>query len=1088
MIPRESFDFLKEDVSKNAYWTLHSLPLAAQAWLALNIQHHCDHPLIWVLDSPHSLDLFFKNLDTLSSGQDTLFGYYPARETNISGQTINASAEIEQIGDRLKILQRCEQGQQPHIIATCIQAVLQPTTRPEAIRTHIHHLTLNDEIDVDHLTTQLQKEAGYSFEPEVIYPGHASLRGGILDIWPPAEEWPIRLEFFGSTLDSIRTFDPREQRSVDRLKSVMLSPAFEENTDNTLAFDFPEYLKSDTLWAWSEPDAIEQHIQLLVRESSASPPEKTNSLPDIIQLLHQRFSGKHLLIGHTTLSHTIHCEIDLLPFNDGLPHLDNTMLHPDLMEEERKKLILRLVDQSHRGQHVMLFFDTDGSRERFKELYDKRFKKRRNIGYKTGSLTEGFEVPSRKLIIIAESDLYGYRKRTPGRYEWGSKKRRAAIHAGSPIHAWQDMQPGEFVVHQEHGIGKYLGLYEIEVNGQMQEVLTIEYADNAKLYVPVSHTHLLSRYIGFGKHHPRLHRIGGKRWKTEKQHAEKAIQDLAAGLLETQATRNTLPGHAFAPDTPWQHEFEAAFPYRETEDQQKAIDSVKQDMENSRPMDRLICGDVGYGKTEVAMRAAFKTVMEGKQVAMIVPTTILAQQHYETFSERMAAYPIATEMLSRFRTRGEQAMIIEKLKAGHLDIVIGTHRLLQKDIAFKDLGLVIIDEEQRFGVEHKEYLKTMRRLVEILTLTATPIPRTLYMSLTGARDLSTIETPPQERLPIETIVTQYDETIIRKAILHELSRGGQVFFLHNRVKTIEKTTQRLQSLIPEARFAFGHGQMHEHELASVMHQFVRGEFDVLVCTTIIESGVDIPNVNTILIDRADRFGMADLYQLRGRVGRYKHQAYAYLLLPRHGQLFDTARQRVNAIRRYSSLGAGFKLALRDLEIRGAGNVLGSEQSGHIAAVGFDMYCQLLKRTIAHMKGETLPLVVNVDINFDFIDHAPGTVSDHLAAIPGEYIEDENHRINAYRSLASSSSLKDIIHIEETFRDRYGPIPEPLRRLLMISRIRVLAAQQQIQSIEVKDKKIMMMRNGHYIMQNNRFPRLSDTDTTKRIEEIMRLLE
>jgi transcription-repair coupling factor (superfamily II helicase) len=492
-----------------------------------------------------------------------------------------------------------------------------------------------------------------------------------------------------------------------------------------------------------------------------------------------------------------------------------------------------------------------------------------------------------------------------------------------------------------------------------------------KLYVPVTEAHLVSKYVGTGKARPPLNTLGGTRWAKAKAQAERAVRDVASDLLSIQAARESQPGHAFAPDAPWQREFEGAFLFEETPDQMTAIVQSKADMERPKPMDRLICGDVGFGKTEVGIRAAFKAVMDGKQVAVLVPTTVLAQQHYNTFRERMADYPVRIELLSRFRTRRVQERVVKELAVGAVDIVIGTHRLLQNDIAFKDLGLVVIDEEQRFGVMHKEKFKMLRKLVDVLTLSATPIPRTLYLALTGARDMSTIQTPPHDRLPVETIVTQYDERVIRDAIQRELNRGGQVFFLHNRVMTIETVAQKLRTLLPQARIVVGHGQMHSDDLEEVMTKFVNGEADILLSTTIIESGLDIPNANTIIIDRADRFGLSDLYQLRGRVGRYKHQAYAYLLLPRHAGLLADVRKRLSAIRQYSTLGSGFKIAMRDLEIRGAGNLLGAEQSGHITAVGFELYCQLLKQSVASLKGEKVKPRIEVEVRLDFLVMKPG---------------------------------------------------------------------------------------------------------------------
>jgi len=586
----------------------------------------------------------------------------------------------------------------------------------------------------------------------------------------------------------------------------------------------------------------------------------------------------------------------------------------------------------------------------------------------------------------------------------------------------------------------------------------------------------------------KLHRLGGRRWPREKAAAERSIADLASSLLETQAHRSLLLGHAFAPDSPWQHDFEASFPYLETPDQQKAVFAVKENMESPRPMDRLVCGDAGYGKTEVAMRAAFKAVIDEKQVAVLVPTTVLAQQHYHTFTERMAPYPVRIEMLSRFCSRSQQAEIIKGMAHGTVDIVIGTHALLQPGIQFKNLGLVITDEEQRFGVEHKERLKNVRRLVDVLTLTATPIPRTLYMSLTGARDMSLMQTPPSERMAIETIVARNSDKIVREAILREVNREGQVFYLHNRIMTIDRAKHRLERLVPEARVRIAHGRMPSSELASVMKGFAAGEFEVLLCTTLIESGMDIPRANTILIQRSDRFGIADLYQLRGRVGRSSHKAYAYLLLPSHGPIEPDARKRIGAVRKYSSLSAGFNLALRDLEIRGAGNLLGEEQSGHITAIGFGLYCQLLQRTVARLKGEPVPPIIDVDVRLDFISISSDPSSpEHSAVIPYAYIEDEFPRIEAYRKMAEASSYQDVSRLRSEFRDRFGPMPASVERLLKIAELRIAASQKHIQSVETRGGKVMLTRHNDYLMKGKRFPRLTSSMPDDQLREVINLV-
>ncbi|HAV61869.1 MAG TPA: transcription-repair coupling factor, partial [Verrucomicrobiales bacterium] len=671
-----------------------------------------------------------------------------------------------------------------------------------------------------------------------------------------------------------------------------------------------------------------------------------------------------------------------------------------------------------------------------------------------------------------------------------------------------------------------------------QECLVIQYASRdpdqppPKLYVPVTEAHLVSKYVGAGKVRPPLHQLGGTRWHKAKEQAEAAVRDLAGEMLRIQAMRDALAGHAFGADTHWQREFEASFLFEETRDQLAAIEATKTDLERPKPMDRLICGDVGYGKTEVAIRAAFKAVMGGKQVALLVPTTVLAQQHFNTFRERMSDYPVRVELLSRFRSRREQSKVIQDLAAGSVDIVIGTHRLVQKDIGFKDLGLVVIDEEQRFGVKHKEQFKLLRSMVDVLTLSATPIPRTLYLALTGARDMSTIETPPQDRLPVETIVAQFDERIVRDAIRRELNRQGQVFFLHNRVETIDAMGLRLRQLVPEARLLIGHGQMDADELEEVMTRFVNGEADVLLCTTIIESGIDIPNANTIIIDRADRFGLAQLYQLRGRVGRYKHQAFAYLLIPRHARLLTDARKRISALKQYSSLGSGFKIAMRDLEIRGAGNLLGAQQSGHITAVGFDLYCQLLSQSVSSLKGEKPKKRIEVTVRLDFISLNPaGPVRSpeppelvenliagdefHIsiprdvasyqsaeevpeedeevefdvghASLPLAYIRDSGQRVEIYRRLASVMDKPELGRLKDEVRDRFGPLPDPVEMLFTIAELKLLAAERNVSEIEVRENKVILTRNGSPLQVGGRFPRLTKREPSARLKELRRLL-
>jgi transcription-repair coupling factor (superfamily II helicase) len=640
------------------------------------------------------------------------------------------------------------------------------------------------------------------------------------------------------------------------------------------------------------------------------------------------------------------------------------------------------------------------------------------------------------------------------------------------------------------------------------------------LHVPLQESHLISRYVGLSKTKPQLGRIGSGRWEKARQAAERSTIDLAAELLRIHAEREAQPGFACPPDTAWQREFEGSFAFTETRDQLKAIADTKTDMEKTRPMDRLICGDVGFGKTEVAIRAAFKSVQSGRQVALLVPTTVLAQQHLNTFRERMAGYPIAVEMVSRFRTRAEQKKILEAAAAGQVDILIGTHRLLQADVKFRELGLVVIDEEQRFGVKHKEAFKRMRATVDVLSMSATPIPRTLYMALTGARDLSVIETAPTNRHPIQTIVKTYDEQIVVDAIRHEIRRGGQVFYLHNRIMTIELVAARLRQLLPDLTIGVGHGQMDADDLEHIMTDFVAAKYQVLICTTIIESGLDIPNCNTIIIEGADRFGLSQLYQLRGRVGRFKHQAYAYLLLHRHTKLLEIARERLSAMRQHNQLGAGFRIAMRDLELRGAGNLLGSEQSGHIVGVGFELYCQLLRQSVARLKGDKTAAAIRASVKLDFVFVGDGTpreannrgrhvdsytairdaedaanegpaVDPIQARIPSAYVNETRLRIDFYRKLALADTLPAVKQIEADLRDRFGKFGDEVRALLLITEIRIRAEQKGILSVETESTRLKCRRQSgqrdDWVMHGTRFPRLTAPKPLLRLKEVITFL-
>ena len=1032
------------------------------------------------------------------------------------------------------------EAHQAPILVTSVAALLQRTFPRQAIAERTRTLARGERIDPLDLVEWLEAQ-GYEPEAQVTQKGEIALRGGILDIYPITSPWPVRMEFFGDELESLRHFDPLTQISREEITGVTIPPGGElgilkKQPDNlgTLL----DYLPSQTIFLLCESEQVDTRAEEYAAQVPPDDPFfisweefKTEAARKKMTLLNVD-EGETDLTQSPDLNEAGDSETHSVPFQnlDAYRPLAERAPEPQIAEAQRPEFFAQLHRWLRQDYAVHVFCNNEGERQRFGEIWQEYgFERPELPALHVGALARGFLYDEGKLVVVTDAEIFG-------RYKVQRPRRLKSAHAQATRSAldidFAELEEGDYVVHLQHGIGRYLGLQVLPIglgtkpteiaetqSTAGQECLVIEYAPNdpsqppPKLYVPVTEAHLVSKYVGTGKARPPLNTLGGTRWAKAKAQAERAVRDVASELLSIQAARDSQAGHSFAADAPWQREFEGSFIYEETPDQLKAIGETKTDMERAKPMDRLICGDVGFGKTEVGIRAAFKAVMDGKQVAVLVPTTVLAQQHYNTFRERMADYPVRVELLSRFRTRRAQQQVVKELAAGSVDIVIGTHRLLQGDIAFKDLGLVVIDEEQRFGVMHKEKFKMLRKLVDVLTLSATPIPRTLYLALTGARDMSTIQTPPHDRLPVETIVTQYDERVIRDAIRRELNRGGQVFFLHNRVMTIDTMAQKLRTLIPDARIVVGHGQMHSDDLEEVMTKFVNGEADVLLSTTIIESGLDIPNANTIIIDRADRFGLSDLYQLRGRVGRYKHQAYAYLLLPRHGGLVADVRKRLSAIKQYSTLGSGFKIAMRDLEIRGAGNLLGAEQSGHITAVGFELYCQLLKQSVASQKGEKVKPRIDVQVRLDFLALSPTDESPRSkvqtpksntgdqpiiddkspiapiasAFIPFKYISDSRQRIEIYRKLAQASDKPALQSLEKEIRDRFGPLPSALQLLLLVGELKILASDRAITSIEVKEDRLMLTRNNDFIMVGSKFPRLTKTEPSARLKEIKKLL-
>jgi transcription-repair coupling factor (superfamily II helicase) len=959
------------------------------------------------------------------------------------------------------------------------------------------------------------RELDYDSEAVCEAPGHYAVRGGIIDVYPVTAARPYRLDFFGDELEDLRELDPVTQRSgarLDRL-AVAASPRVRLEPART---GLADYLPRSAHLAFIEPPALEEEFSAFARErgdglapllarcaaafgvgdldeaSALFAAPATETVWDTESLAHHRPLAAETLLAHERLA----------------------------AEEEARRAFLVQLGQWRKAGFALTFVSaTAGEEQRLREvLAADPVGRTLAPGFLVGPLNEGFRVTTRPggLVVATETELFG-RKRARRPVLGG---RAVAVRAQvDQLLDFSELVEGDFVVHLQHGIALFRGLKKLDTAQGDREVISLEFDDGVTLHVPLQESHLISRYVGLGRTRPQLGRIGSGRWEKTRRAAERATVDLAAELLRLQALRESQPGFAFPADTPWQREFEASFPFAETPGQARAIGETKADMERTRPMDRLICGDVGFGKTEVAIRAAFKAVQAGKQVILLVPTTVLAQQHLNTFRERMAGYPVSVEMISRFRSPAEQREILAAAAAGRLDILVGTHRLLQRDVVLKDLGLVIVDEEQRFGVKHKEVFKRMRASVDVLSMSATPVPRTLYLALTGARDLSVIDTPPVNRHPIQTIVKTYDEAVVVDAVRHEIRRGGQVFYLHNRVSSIEGVAARLRELLPDLTIGVGHGQMEAAELERVMTDFVAGTYQLLVCTTIIESGLDIPNCNTLIIEGADRFGLSQLYQLRGRVGRFRHQAYAYLLLHRHARLLDAARQRLTAMRQHAQLGAGFRIAMRDLELRGAGNLLGTEQSGHIVGVGFELYCQLLRQSVARLNGERSAAAIRASVKLDFVfvgevssagdpasgrhtgsytaikdaeDAAGGPATERITArLPAAYISETRLRIDAYRRLALANSVAALRELGTEFRDRFGPPGREVKTLLAVTEIRIRAEQKGIVVVETEGNRLKCLRGSgrhdDWVMLGARFPRLTASTPILRLQEIIAFL-
>lgn len=976
-------------------------------------------------------------------GEETYL--YPARDllfyyADIKGKTLtNRRMEVlRAIGEKKK--------EEPVTVITTMDAFLDGIISPDEIQKNRIHITGEDTVDLTKLEQDLTA-LGYERESQIEAPGQFAVRGGIIDVFPLAEEMPVRIELWGDEIDSIRMFDAKSQRSIENISEITIYPASENCFGNNGLVSFLKYFpENETLLFYDEPHRLQETAETVEAEYTESLKNRADAgmkeegeeelrvfqTKDIISEMN-RYSG----IGLTTLEskcglfkvrsvYTVQAK-GVNPYNNSF----------ELLTRDLKRL-------KRNGYRVVLL---SGSRTRAKRLaedlrdYDlssfysedmQREVKPGEIMAAYGYASEGYEYPMLKFVVISESDIFGRKK----------KKKKRKKYEGQRIQDFAELKPGDYVVHENHGIGVYKGIEKIEVEKIVKDYMKIVYAEGGVLYIPVAQMDLIQKYAGADAKKPRLNKLGTIQWGKTKSQVKKAVQIVAKDLVELYAVRQQSEGFVYGPDTVWQKEFEEMFPFEETDDQLQAIEDTKHDMESKKIMDRLICGDVGYGKTEIAIRAAFKAVQEGKQVVCLVPTTILAQQHYNTFVQRLKEFPVRIDLLCRFRSAAEQKKTIEDTKKGFVDILVGTHRVLSKDVVFKDLGLLIIDEEQRFGVTHKEKIKKLKENIDVLTLTATPIPRTLHMSLIGIRDMSVLEEAPNERMPIQTYVMEYNDEMVREAITRELARDGQVYYVYNRVNDIADVAGRIQSLVPDANVAFAHGQMKERELEDIMYDFINGDIDVLVSTTIIETGLDIPNANTMIIQDADRFGLSQLYQLRGRVGRSNRMAYAFLLYQRDKLLKEVAEKRLSAIREFTDLGSGIKIAMRDLEIRGAGNLLGEAQSGHMEAVGYDLYCKMLNEAVRQLKGgpEAETFTTLIDLNVD-------------AYIPEYYIKNEYQKLDIYKRIAAIESEEELEDMTEELIDRFGDIPKKVQQLLVIASLKSLAHSVYVTAIEQKGEEI-----------------------------------
>lgn len=1030
-----------------------------------HIFEETNRPIFYVCREESQAESIKNDLELLVNQKKLAF--FPAKEL-FPHRKIASDSTIQ--SQRMESIEKLIEANRVIVVASA-RGIARKVTALSEFRKQRIHFKIGRIVDFEQ-TIQELIELGFKRQPLVEIQGDLSVRGGIIDIFSFSKENPVRIEFFGDEIESIRFFDVETQRSINSIEEIIIYPKEYDltegiylnslNTNNKNNVSLFDYLPQDAILFLDEPELIGSEIDSvrLEKEKLYHLGErnidllKHNIAPyydwNEIQAIIQKFCSVHLISFKSSE------EPDIIDFKAQ----SQEALRGNL------KLLKKKVDTifdanpdmgAPKNEPAFFLCEYSEQIQRIQDLFEEVNLAAHKLIVEKCALNEGFYLPEIKLAIFTYHQFYGRHRRLRTR-----RKSRDGLTSSQ----LKSLLVGDFVVHEDHGIGKFLGLKKISVGGNERECIHIAYKDNDSLYVPLDRMNRVQKYSAKEGAIPALSKLGGTEWQKLKKRTKRRIKDIAKQLIEIYAARKTSKGYAFSSDTTWQKELEASFPYDETSDQEKAILEVKTDMESSKPMERLVCGDVGYGKTEVAIRAAFKAVNDNKQVVMLVPTTILAQQHYNTFIERLQQFPVKIEMLSRFRTKVEQNVIIKGLNEGKIDIVIGTHRLLSNDIEFKDLGLLIIDEEQRFGVRHKERLKSLKKTVDVLTLTATPIPRTLHMSLIGARDMSNINTPPKNRLPVYTEVVEYDKELIQEAILREVQRGGQAFFVHNRVQTIDAVADMIRRLVPEVSVAVGHGQMNEKHLEKVMLDFMHRRYQVLVATMIVENGLDIPNVNTIIINRSDRFGLAQLYQLRGRVGRSAQRAFAYLLIPPIRRITNNALKRLRTIEEFTELGSGFHIAMRDLEIRGAGNILGAEQSGFIDALGFDLYCKILDQAIKELKsGDSADEETSTNDKFETKVEVDCDIH-----IPSNYIEQSDLRLDFYRRLVDSKTIKQIDKIEEELIDRFGKIPEAADNLLNILRMKINGSRLGMHKIIINDQELIASFGSEtYEMKKESFP-------------------